>query len=177
MATAGEATATASTTVISLTIRLSSGERFTVEVPSSNATIKDTKAKIEDITKSGSTDTDTLEASRQRLVYKGRILDDDARSLADYGIVSSPSTLFLVMSSSNKKKTNNNNSPQPAAAANNSPQPAAINANVNVNANANANANPWGAGGSAVAGAGAANPFLAGMMEAITIMEMLILIQ
>ena len=91
----------------SLTIRLSSGNRLTIDTfpkggltidtfpKGGNTTIAETKSIIENNTKT----TDFgLESSRQRLVYKTRILDDDSRSLKDYGVVHQ-STLMLVMSS------------------------------------------------------------------------------
>lgn len=79
-----------STSTWSITVRLSSGDRFVVEVPSTS-TVGAAKTLIQ-ASKS------ELTASRQRLVYKGRILDDDARLLRDYGIVDQ-ATVFLVLSS------------------------------------------------------------------------------
>ena len=73
-----------------LTIRLSNGDRFDVEV-ASDATVPQCKERIARIKAE-------LVANRQRLVYKGRILEDD-RALSDYGVVDK-ATLFLVMSSS-----------------------------------------------------------------------------
>lgn len=81
-----------STSTWSLTVRLSSGDRFVVEVPS-NCSVGDAKTLIQ-ASKS------ELAASRQRLVYKGRILDDDKRLLSDYGIVDQ-AIVFLVLSSAN----------------------------------------------------------------------------
>mmetsp|Transcript_9557 Transcript_9557/g.10936 ORF Transcript_9557/g.10936 Transcript_9557/m.10936 type:complete len:104 (+) Transcript_9557:475-786(+) len=84
----------------SLIIRLSSGQRITINTfpKGANTTIAETKSIIEN---NSNTTEFELESSRQRLVYKGRILDDDSRSLNDYGVVHQ-STLFLVMSSASK---------------------------------------------------------------------------
>eukprot|EP00537_Pseudo-nitzschia_pungens_P013087 CAMPEP_0172384122 /NCGR_PEP_ID=MMETSP1061-20121228/1922_1 /TAXON_ID=37318 /ORGANISM="Pseudo-nitzschia pungens, Strain cf. pungens" /LENGTH=126 /DNA_ID=CAMNT_0013112639 /DNA_START=122 /DNA_END=499 /DNA_ORIENTATION=+ len=84
------------TSTLSLTVRLCDGESLSITVSSSESTIGETKLTIE----SARSD---FEASRQRLVYKGRILDDDDRSLSDYGVTASNSTLFLVMSGKPKK--------------------------------------------------------------------------
>jgi ubiquilin len=72
-----------------LTVRLSSGERFTVDV-SSTISVQQCKDQIASVKSD-------LPANRQRLVYKGRILDDNDRPLSDYGIVNQ-ATIFLVMS-------------------------------------------------------------------------------
>lgn len=74
----------------SLTIRLSNGERFVVNVPAVDCTVSACKSAIQSLKPD-------LGASRQRLVYKGRILDDGNRPLSDYGVVDQ-ATVFLVMS-------------------------------------------------------------------------------
>jgi ubiquilin len=73
-----------------LTISISSGSRFTVSLNQSNdtATVRDVKQAI--FTHDGTA------IALQRLVYKGRILEDD-RILNDYDIVDN-STVFLVKS-------------------------------------------------------------------------------
>ena len=75
--TAGEPTLT-------LTIRLSSSSRFDIGSCGSitpSSTIQHVKDLISQREESGMCASD-----RQRLIYKGRILSDDTRTLADYGI-------------------------------------------------------------------------------------------
>mmetsp|Transcript_9556 Transcript_9556/g.10935 ORF Transcript_9556/g.10935 Transcript_9556/m.10935 type:complete len:105 (+) Transcript_9556:475-789(+) len=98
--TTDESSSSSSSSSWSLIIRLSSGQRITINTfpKGANTTIAETKSIIEN---NSNTTEFELESSRQRLVYKGRILDDDSRSLNDYGVVHQ-STLFLVMSSASK---------------------------------------------------------------------------
>jgi len=110
----------------SLTVRLSSGERFAVTV-ASTATVSECKNAIQ-------TCKSELVSSRQRLVYKGRILDDGSRQLSDYGVVDQ-ATLFLVMSSpaapstsgASAGATSSTTTPRPAPSANQSQGAPALN--------------------------------------------------
>ena len=133
---------------LSLTIRLSSGKRFTVEVPSASISIASTKSKIEEEHTKQDPNSDKLEASRQKLVFKGRILDDDSKTLGDYGVTVSGSTLFLVMGS--KKKPAPPPAPPPAPVQAAAPAPASASTNAwnsafpsTTNNTNSAAANPW----------------------------------
>ena len=163
-------TMTTTTTNFSLTIRLSSGKRFTVEVPSSDVTIGTTKTTIEEThAREEGAAAERLEASRQKLVYKGRILDDDSRSLANYGVATPGSTLFLVMSGKKNTTTATTTTGYSSAATTASASSSGSFSSPNTNttsatttANANAAANPWGAAmgmGGGAGAAAAANPF------------------
>lgn len=69
---------------LTLTIRLSSSARFDIGSCGSitpASTIQHVKTII-----SQRTESDNCAVERQRLIYKGRILSDNARTLADYGI-------------------------------------------------------------------------------------------
>jgi len=100
--TAGEPTLT-------LTIRLSSSSRFDIGSCGSitpSSTIQHVKDLISQREESGMCASD-----RQRLIYKGRILSDDTRTLADYGIGTgndnSGIVLYLVKGGSAAPNTNN----------------------------------------------------------------------
>lgn len=77
---------------ITLEVRMSSGARFSLELNDSleNSTVLSVKQLI------GEKQQD-CPPERQRLIYKGRIMDD-ARTLSDYGVVTG-ATLHLVKSS------------------------------------------------------------------------------
>jgi hypothetical protein len=70
-------------------IKVSGGSTFTVQVPNSNTTIGDIKALTESSSK--------IPRTAQRLLYKGKVLND-TDTLADKGIPPS-ATLFLVRNS------------------------------------------------------------------------------
>jgi len=84
---------TDTSTVFKLMFRLSNGQRK--EVICGNG--KDnTEVVVSHVKECIARDDPTTPPNRQRLIYKGRILDDD-RTLADYGIANG-ATLFLVKS-------------------------------------------------------------------------------
>lgn len=71
-----------------LIIKESSGNRFTLTIEGTSLSVAQVKVAIEA--------SQSVEPARQRLIYKGRILDDE-RTLSDYNITAG-STLFLVKS-------------------------------------------------------------------------------
>lgn len=80
-----------------LLIRLSNGQRMEVAIEGEGGTALDATAITVLKTKEAIAKEDsTIPAGRQRLIYKGRILEDE-RSLSDYGIEKG-ATLFLVKS-------------------------------------------------------------------------------
>lgn len=91
-------TGNTSSTSLQLTIRLSSSSRFVIGscgTITSTSTIRQVKDIIALREESGN-----CAVERQRLIHKGRILSDDGRSLADYGITgadaSGETVLYLV---------------------------------------------------------------------------------
>jgi len=77
-----------------LTVRLVNGTRFSLPFPPGNGgTVLDVKRGIEALRNEHS-----LPVDQQRLIYKGRILDDDSKTLRECGIESA-STVFLVKKS------------------------------------------------------------------------------
>jgi len=74
-----------------LTIRMGTTDRFTITVSNFNATILQVKQKIALKEAAGYPESD-----RQRLIFKGRILNDDTRTLSDYGVTNESTTLHLV---------------------------------------------------------------------------------
>jgi ubiquilin len=90
------------TSPLELSIRLSNGTRFNIDWPDADPaalTVMQVKEKI-------ATAQENTAVELQRLIYKGRILDNN-KTLSDYGIVHQ-STLFLVKSSGANASTNNN---------------------------------------------------------------------
>jgi ubiquilin len=78
---------------LSFTIRLSNGSRFDVTLTESSTTLESTT--VRQIKEAIQADHADLTVEQQRLIYKGKILDND-RVLSDYGIVHQ-ATLHLVM--------------------------------------------------------------------------------
>jgi len=74
---------------VAVIVKVSGGSTFTVQVPNSNSTIADIKALTESSSK--------IPRAAQRLLYKGKVLNDND-TLADKGIPAS-ATLFLVRNS------------------------------------------------------------------------------
>ena len=89
-----------------LIIRFSDGERLPLAFPNDGAQIKLRVIKLKIQFLKGA---EACPLARQRLVYKGRILEEDDRFLTDYGI-EDKSTLFLVLSSSNSSCTTSSSS-------------------------------------------------------------------
>ena len=84
---------------ITITVRMNSVARFTIGssaplITPSNTTVLQLKRIIVVENSSGQ-----CPVERQRIIYKGRILNDDTRTLADYGIVDSNQTIHLVKGS------------------------------------------------------------------------------
>ena len=80
---------------LKLTIRLSSSSRFDIgscNSIKSSSTIGHVKTLISQREESGN-----CEVGRQRLIYKGRILSDDTRTLSDYGIGTGDSSDGIVL--------------------------------------------------------------------------------
>jgi len=153
MAQAPATTPTATTpATLSLTIRLSSGQRFAVTVPSpESTTIGDAKVVIEESFGDDNGIEERLEAARQRLVYKGRILDDDSKTMAESGITESGSTIFLVMGG--KKKQQQTSSTGTSTRNSTSTSTSSSPANTNPSG-----FNPWG-GGATASASSFPNPF------------------
>ncbi|KAI2496189.1 heat shock chaperonin-binding motif containing protein [Fragilaria crotonensis] len=113
-------------------IRLSNGTKFPLELDTSlsDTTVRQVKALLQE--------QEHGPIPLQRLIYKGRILDDD-RSLSDYAIVHE-STLHLVKSRAPVP-------PSPPATVAASPPPAqqrpTVNRTVHVPAGSNTNVNPF----------------------------------
>jgi len=97
---------------IILTVRLGTSIRFTIPKPDSgdiitpNSTIARVKTIIAKEEACGN-----CAVERQRLIYKGRILSDDTRTLADYGLTESNQNIHLVKGSANSTSSNNTNTP------------------------------------------------------------------
>jgi len=106
---------------ITVTIRMSNSSRFSIGsiqpfINSSN-TVLELKQIIANQESSG-----RCPVERQRLIHKGRILNDDSRTLADYGIAGDDQTVYLVKSanpslSSNSPSTNQTSSTSSTSAA------------------------------------------------------------
>jgi len=81
---------------ITITVRMNSAARFIIGsneplITPSNTSVLQLKQIIAAEESSGH-----CPVERQRIIYKGRILNDDTRTLADYGIVDSDQTIHLV---------------------------------------------------------------------------------
>uniref|UniRef100_A0A6U3QPU3 Ubiquilin n=1 Tax=Ditylum brightwellii TaxID=49249 RepID=A0A6U3QPU3_9STRA len=85
---------------ITLTVRMSTSARFTVSSATLNlsSTILEVKQLIALEAGSGN-----CPVNRQRLIYKGRILSDDTRTLSDYGVSGDSATLHLVKGSAQNR--------------------------------------------------------------------------
>jgi len=78
---------------ININIRMSTGTKFTISTTTSS-TISQIKHVIANDTRSGE-----CPPQRQRLIHKGRILNNDNHTLIEYGILDSNQTIHLVKSS------------------------------------------------------------------------------
>ena len=79
---------------ITIKIRMSTAATFTIGTDTA-VTPFSTVGQVKDIIASHP-DSGDCSADRQRLIHKGRILNDDSKSLKDYGIVDSEQTIHLV---------------------------------------------------------------------------------
>jgi len=83
---------------LNINVRMSTSARFTIgdtnNTITSSSTVLQLKQAISKEEASGN-----CEVGRQRLIYKGRILSDDTRTLSDYGIVEDNQTIHLVKGS------------------------------------------------------------------------------
>jgi len=98
---------------ITITVRMNSAARFTIGssaplITPSITTVLQLKQII-----AGEESLGRCPVERQRLIYKGRILNDGTRTLADYGIVDSDQTIHLVKGSAPAS----NGPPDPTTAA------------------------------------------------------------
>mmetsp|Transcript_45787 Transcript_45787/g.139090 ORF Transcript_45787/g.139090 Transcript_45787/m.139090 type:complete len:634 (-) Transcript_45787:399-2300(-) len=93
---------------MTLNIRMSTSARFTVGGSTSSATItpQTTVLQVKRLISAESA-SGNCEVGRQRLIYKGRILSDDERTLSDYGVVGDNQTLHLVKGSAPSGANNN----------------------------------------------------------------------
>lgn len=82
---------------LSVTVRLSTSIRFTIPKPDSGDTITPSSTILE-VKNSIAKDEacGNCPVDRQRLIFKGRILSDDSRTLADYGLTTDNQTIHLV---------------------------------------------------------------------------------
>lgn len=121
---------------VSLEVRMSSGARLTVELNEGleNVSVLGFKQKIAAIQ-------EDCPPERQRLIYKGRILDDE-RTLSDYGVVPG-ATLHLVKSSAPPPAA-----PSPPAAPTTTQQQPPVNP-FSASASGNMPPNPFGMPGGA----------------------------
>lgn len=133
---------------ITVCIRLGTSVRFTIpkadsgDILTSNSTILQVKTLI-----SKEDACDKCSVARQRLIYKGRIMSDDARTLNDYGLSGDNQTIHLVKGADRSSPNN------PASGA------ASTNTSTNSTNSANNNAsNSFGFGG---ANNNSSNPFTA----------------
>jgi len=107
---------------ITVTVRLGTSIRFTIPKPNSGDIItpNSTIARVKTIIMKEEA-CENCPVERQRLIYKGRILSDDTRTLGDYGLMESNQNLHLVKGSaitpiinssvpSQSTPTNNDNS-------------------------------------------------------------------
>jgi len=92
----------ASISSITLTIRLGTTTRFTI--PSNDATTISLSSTILEVKQCIALEeaADRCPVERQRLIFKGRILSDDSRTLSDYGVTAENKTLHLVKGSAPK---------------------------------------------------------------------------
>mmetsp|Transcript_8214 Transcript_8214/g.10092 ORF Transcript_8214/g.10092 Transcript_8214/m.10092 type:complete len:546 (-) Transcript_8214:308-1945(-) len=83
---------------ITLIIRLGTTIRFTIPSTSSNNITITVNSTIQDVKSLIALEEacDRCPVERQRLIYKGRILSDDSRTLSDYGVAGDNQTLHLV---------------------------------------------------------------------------------
>lgn len=91
--------ATISTEVVTLTVRLSNGMKFDITLPENQTLQNTTILSIKELLSTISNEhIHNVPISSQRIIYKGRILDN-GKTLADYSIVNQ-STIFFVKSAS-----------------------------------------------------------------------------
>jgi len=121
---------------ITLHVRLGTTARFTIPSSSgsgtitTNSTIQDVKSLISREVASG-----FCAVERQRLIYKGRILSDNSRTLSDYGVAGDNQTIHLVKGSAGVSTT-------PAPSTSNVQQPTASTPIAGSNPNGASNSNP-----------------------------------
>lgn len=115
---------------ITITVRLSTSTRFTIPKPDSGdiITSNSTIARVKTIVAKEEA-CDYCPVDRQRLIYKGRILSDDTRTLGDYGLSGDNQTLHLVKGAASSSSNNNNPSPSVSA----QPQPTPTTSTPNSN--------------------------------------------
>jgi len=112
---------------LTLTIRLTSSSRFDVGSCGSispSSTIQHVKELISEREES-----EHCAVERQRLIHKGRILSDNTRTLADYGIGTPPGesiVLYLVKSNSGTINASTGNSGAATASTSTAPNPAPV---------------------------------------------------
>lgn len=106
---------------ITIKIRMSTAATFTIGTDTA-ITPSSTIGKVKDVIASHP-DSGDCAADRQRLIHKGRILNDDSKSLRDYGILDSNQTIHLVKGAA---RPVNDHSPQAAVSsrASTTPSPA-----------------------------------------------------
>ena len=121
------------TMTLTLTIRLSSSARFTLPADgTSSITPSTTILQVKQLI-SQHADSGHVEVDRQRLIYKGRILSENTKTLGEYGIngEGSETVLYLVKGSgggapapvSTTAASTSTPAPAPPAAANSLPNP------------------------------------------------------
>merc|ERR1719416_382128 len=83
---------------ITLTIRLGTTTRFTIPSNDNTATTISLSSTILQVKQCIALEeaADCCPVERQRLIFKGRILSDDSRTLSDYGVTAENKTLHLV---------------------------------------------------------------------------------
>lgn len=82
-----------------LNVRLSNASRFTIgSADSSILTPSSTILQLKQLIASSS-ESGNCEVARQRIIYKGRILSDNSKSLREYGLTESDQTIHLVKGS------------------------------------------------------------------------------
>lgn len=82
-----------------LNVRLSNASRFTIgSTDSSILTPSSTILQLKQLI-AGASESGNCEVARQRIIYKGRILSDNSKSLREYGLAESDQTIHLVKGS------------------------------------------------------------------------------
>lgn len=142
-------------TTFEATIRMSNGTRFPIYVELTNPTVLQLKRAISELQ-------NEYPVGCQRLVYKGRVLEDE-RSVSDYNIATK-STLFLVKGSSKSTQTNPPAAPAATATASSvAPSTPAASQPFSPSvppafSSSSSSTNPWGIP-SPASGSNSGNPF------------------
>jgi len=115
---------------ITITVRLSTSTRFTIPKPDSGdiVTSNSTIARVKTIIAKEEA-CDNCAVDLQRLIYKGRIMSDDTRTLGDYGLSGDNQTIHLVKGAATTTTPSNNTSTTSPSSTTTNPSSGSSNAN------------------------------------------------